>query len=105
MTTRASRETGWMSGPAELRGDLLGPARRGHQPHLLPPAGPDGPRAHGPDGARQGTIRAFPPATSCETAPASLPWLEEPASDRLWATPRDGDVVLVTTGDGAFQRE
>jgi competence protein ComEC len=56
-------------------------------------------------GAGQGTVRAFPPATSCKTAPTSLPWLEEPASDRLWATSLDGDVVLVTTGDGAFQRE
>ena len=27
-----------------------------------------------------------------------------PTSDRLWATERDGDVVLVTTGDGVFRR-
>lgn len=29
-------------------------------------------------------------------------WLDRPASDHLWATARDGDVVLVTTGDGQF---
>jgi len=28
-----------------------------------------------------------------------------PASDALSATERDGDVVLSTTGDGAFQRQ
>ncbi len=32
-------------------------------------------------------------------------WINVPASDRLWATERDGDVVLTTTGDGAFARE
>jgi hypothetical protein len=53
-------------------------------------------------GAGQGTIRAFPAGTSCKTVPPSLRWLDEPASDRLWATSRDGGVVLVTTGDGAF---
>ena len=31
-------------------------------------------------------------------------WVTVPASDRLWATERDGDVVLTTTGDGLFQR-
>ena len=28
-----------------------------------------------------------------------------PASDRLWATERDSDLVLTTTGDGTFARE
>jgi competence protein ComEC len=55
-------------------------------------------------GPGQGTLRSFPPAISRKTAPAGLKWLDEPASDRLWATSRDGDVVLVTIGDGAFQR-
>jgi len=32
-------------------------------------------------------------------------WKAVPASDRLWATSRDGDVVLTTTGDGRFVRE
>ena len=31
-------------------------------------------------------------------------WVRVPASDRLWATERDGDVVLTTTGDGIFRR-
>jgi competence protein ComEC len=31
-------------------------------------------------------------------------WVDVPASDRLWATARDGDVVLATAGDGAFRR-
>lgn len=56
-------------------------------------------------GPGQGTVRGFPPAMSCKTAPADLPWLDEPTSDRLWATSRDGDVVLITTGDGVFRRE
>ena len=32
-------------------------------------------------------------------------WVQVRANDRLWATERDGDVVLVTTGDGQFRRE
>jgi competence protein ComEC len=31
-------------------------------------------------------------------------WVSVPASDRLWATERDGDVVLTTRGDGVFRR-
>jgi competence protein ComEC len=31
-------------------------------------------------------------------------WVAVPASERLWATARDGDVVLATTGDGTFRR-
>jgi hypothetical protein len=31
-------------------------------------------------------------------------WAPVPASERLWATERDGDVVLVTRGDGVFER-
>jgi competence protein ComEC len=32
-------------------------------------------------------------------------WIAVPASDALWATERDGDVVLTTSGDGVFHRE
>jgi competence protein ComEC len=32
-------------------------------------------------------------------------WTMIPTSDRLWATERDGDVVLTTTGDGVFTRK
>ena len=37
----------------------------------------------------------------------SLPsdWVDIPVSDDLWATERDGDAVLSTTGDGVFVRE
>jgi competence protein ComEC len=35
----------------------------------------------------------------------SADWVDVATSDRLWATERDGDVVLSTTGDGAFARE
>jgi competence protein ComEC len=31
-------------------------------------------------------------------------WIAVPASDALWATERDGDVVLTTAGDGTFAR-
>jgi competence protein ComEC len=40
----------------------------------------------------------------CERAKESS-WVSVPASDRLWATERDGDVVLSTSGDGTFARE
>jgi competence protein ComEC len=30
-------------------------------------------------------------------------WVAVPASERLWATERDGDVVLTTVGDGIFR--
>jgi len=32
-------------------------------------------------------------------------WISVKASDRLWATERDGNVVLATSGDGVFRRE
>jgi competence protein ComEC len=32
-------------------------------------------------------------------------WVEVPTSDRLWATERDGDIVLATYGDGTFVRQ
>lgn len=46
------------------------------------------------------TMRVFQ-GTSCrEQSPGD--WVEVPVSDRLFATARDGDVVLTTTGDGRF---
>jgi competence protein ComEC len=55
-------------------------------------------------GAGQKSIRAFDGKASCKKAgPAH--WHDVAASDRLWSTARDGDVTLVTTGDGAFARE
>ncbi len=40
----------------------------------------------------------------CDRARAS-DWVAVQASDRLWATERDGDVVLSTGGDGVFKRD
>lgn len=42
--------------------------------------------------------------TACRSALPS-DWVSIPASDRLWATSRDGDIKLVTTGDGVFVRD
>jgi competence protein ComEC len=55
-------------------------------------------RALGGAGAR--TLQSFD-GVRCDRAEAG-DWIDVPASDRLWATERDGDVVLTTTGDGAF---
>jgi competence protein ComEC len=48
------------------------------------------------------TLSAFD-GDRCESARPS-DWIAVPASDRLWATERDGDVVLTTNGDGEFRR-
>lgn len=55
-------------------------------------------------GAGTTTIRAFASTSDCGTQVSPLDWSDVPASDRLWTTSRDGDVVLTTTGNGAFQR-
>jgi beta-lactamase superfamily II metal-dependent hydrolase len=61
-------------------------------------------KAMGGPGAK--TVRAFDGAVKCDKKnPAPEHWIDVPASDRLWATERDGDVVLTTTGDGTFTRE
>jgi competence protein ComEC len=54
-------------------------------------------------GAGSKTLRAFDARASCRTR-ADDHWVEVPASDRLWATARDGDVALTTRGDGRFER-
>jgi len=54
-------------------------------------------------GAGSQTLKAFD-GERCDRATPS-DWLEVPTSDRLWATERDGDVVLTTTGDGTFLKE
>jgi competence protein ComEC len=57
-------------------------------------------------GAGSKTVKAFDGAIKCEKGkPHPDHWVDVPASDRLWATERDGDVLLVTTGDGTFARE
>lgn len=55
-------------------------------------------------GAGSKTILSFDAKTHCDKS-TDANWVDEPASDRLWATERDGDVTLVTTGDGKFSRE
>jgi competence protein ComEC len=47
------------------------------------------------------SIRAFD-GERCDRARPS-DWMDVPASDHLWASERDGDVVLTTTGDGTFR--
>lgn len=57
-------------------------------------------------GATGKKIRAFHPGPSnaaCSDEPKR--WVDTPASATLWATARDGEVVLTTTGDGKFRRE
>jgi competence protein ComEC len=54
-------------------------------------------------GAGIKTLQAF----DGERCDAARPpdWIAVPTSDRLWATERDGDVVLTTRGDGTFERQ
>lgn len=54
-------------------------------------------------GPASSTLQAFD-GDRCDRAQAS-DWVAVPSSDALWATERDGDVVLSTTGDGEFRRE
>lgn len=49
------------------------------------------------------TVQAFD-GLRCSGSSAS-DWIDVPTSDRLWATERDGDVVLTTSGDGTFVRQ
>lgn len=49
------------------------------------------------------TLRAFDGNRCAGSKPSE--WIDAPASDRLWATERDGDVVLSTAGDGVFVRD
>jgi competence protein ComEC len=51
-------------------------------------------------GPASGRLMAFD-GERCERASGS-DWVAIPTSDHLWATERDGDVVLSTTGDGVF---
>ncbi|HEX4445500.1 MAG TPA: MBL fold metallo-hydrolase [Polyangiaceae bacterium] len=53
-------------------------------------------------GPSSSTLQAFD-GDRCDRAQPS-DWVSVATSDALWATERDGDVVLTTTGDGAFHR-
>jgi competence protein ComEC len=50
------------------------------------------------------SIQAFDAKVTCAKG-TSADWIDVPANDHLWATERDGDVVLTTTGDGTFSRQ
>lgn len=54
------------------------------------------------DGSAAHKLTAFD-GERCDRATRS-DWIAVPTSDRLWATERDGDVVLTTIGDGVFRR-
>ena len=54
-------------------------------------------------GAGSKTLKAFDGDRCANAQPSD--WINVPTSDRLWATQRDGDVVLSTAGDGVFVRE
>jgi competence protein ComEC len=54
-------------------------------------------------GPRSRTLRVFDGKAKCTAK--SRDWVDLPVSDSLWATSRDGDVTLVTRGDGIFARE
>jgi competence protein ComEC len=54
-------------------------------------------------GAGARTLKAFDGDRCARAQPSD--WTDVPTSDRLWATERDGDVVLATTGDGRFSNE
>jgi hypothetical protein len=55
-------------------------------------------------GGSERTLLGFGGTTSCRRSHGAG-WVSVPVGDRLWATERDGDVVLVTHGDGVFERE
>jgi competence protein ComEC len=55
-------------------------------------------------GATGRPVHAFDGAGHCRGAPETS-WREVPSSEALWITARDGEVVLMTRGDGRFERE
>lgn len=55
------------------------------------------------DNGTQGWVMAFDGAVKCANAGSSN-WKKVPTSSTTWYTSRDGDVVLVTKGDGTFER-
>jgi competence protein ComEC len=56
-------------------------------------------------GKQTGEVEAFDADVKCKAADAHDHWRMTPTSNHLWLTERDGDIDLVTTGDGTFQRQ
>jgi competence protein ComEC len=54
-------------------------------------------------GPRNASVQAYD-VHRCDKAARTIP-IRVMRSDRLWITSADGDLTLVTTGDGAFRRE
>ncbi len=57
-------------------------------------------------GAGSRTVKSFDSKDGVVKCANNTPadWAEVPANDNVWSTARDGDVVLVTKGDGTFER-
>jgi beta-lactamase superfamily II metal-dependent hydrolase len=55
-------------------------------------------------GGKEKTLLGFEGKSTCRRSHGAG-WVAVPVNERLWATERDGDVVLSTHGDGVFQRE
>ena len=54
-------------------------------------------------GAGSKTLKAFDGDRCAGSQPSD--WVDVTTGDHPWATERDGDVVLSTTGGGTFTRE
>ena len=50
-------------------------------------------------------IRAYDASKAKCNVQKSKYWVDVPASDALWSTARDGEIVLTTVGDGKFVRQ
>lgn len=54
-------------------------------------------------GGPGGVVRAFDGRVKCKGSEPSS-WHDEPTTDHVWVTSRDGDVTLESTGDGSVRR-
>jgi competence protein ComEC len=55
-------------------------------------------------GRQTGEVDAFDATVRCKDPNHAEHWRQVATSEHLWFTERDGDVELVTSGDGTFQR-
>jgi hypothetical protein len=56
-------------------------------------------------GPRIRRLTSFDGEVKCTSAASKSLWRQVGAAKSLWVTARDGDVLLMTTGDGVFSRE